>query len=212
MTPTENLSTLATCLSLLSRLRRPDGDLDGWQTFLQRYSPLVRNLARRRGLREDEAAEAVQETLIAVARAMPEFQYDPARCSFKSWLRSIAERKVADQYRRRQRGIRKMEITSDPSDLVSLLDNIPDPASLVQDEAWDREWRECLLRLALERVKTRVSATQFQLYHQHVILGRSPRDVACAFEVSVMSVYLARSRVGAQVRRVVRELEAADVG
>ena len=43
-------------------------------------------MALQSGLSEAEAEDAVQETVIAVARHMPEFRYDPEQCSFKSWL------------------------------------------------------------------------------------------------------------------------------
>ena len=38
--------------------------------------------ARRR---EEEAQDVAQDTLLAVAKSMPDFHYDPARSSFKTW-------------------------------------------------------------------------------------------------------------------------------
>jgi RNA polymerase sigma-70 factor (ECF subfamily) len=87
-TVTEYLPTRA---SLLARLRDV-GDQKSWGEFCGLYGPLLLSLARRAGLSETEAEDAVQETFIAVAGRLPEFRYDPKLCWFKRWLRVIAER------------------------------------------------------------------------------------------------------------------------
>jgi len=69
--------------SLLSRLRQWD-DQESWQDFFSTYSKLIYGVALRAGLAEAEAEDIVQETVISVARQMPNFRYDPAQGSFKS--------------------------------------------------------------------------------------------------------------------------------
>ena len=75
-------------------------DSDSWRTFFDTYWRLIYNVARKSGLSEDQAQEVVQETVIAVARKMPEFRYDPAQGSFKSWLLLICRRRIHDHLRR----------------------------------------------------------------------------------------------------------------
>ena len=206
--PTDRPDTewLPTRQSLLSRLRQHD-DHESWRTFFDRYWKLLYRLALQRGLTEQEAQEAVQETVIAVARTMPAFRYEPARCSFKSWLRHLAEKKIADQFRRRVRGARRLEVQADDPGMAEALENTADPASPALEHLWEREWEQHLIETALERVKQKVSASQFQIFHRHVVLGRPPREVAQTLEVSLMSVYLAKHRVGALVKEAVRQLE-----
>ncbi|MBK8002266.1 MAG: sigma-70 family RNA polymerase sigma factor [Verrucomicrobia bacterium] len=88
--------------SLLSRLRNLD-DTASWHTFFNNYWRLLYNVARKSGLNDDEAQDVVQETVIAVARKMPEFRYDPARGSFKQWLLLITRRRIHDHLRRAYR-------------------------------------------------------------------------------------------------------------
>ena len=71
--------------SLLTRLKSWD-DQESWREFFDTYWNLIYGLALKSGLTEAEAQDAVQETLVAVARKMPGFNYDPAIGSFKSWL------------------------------------------------------------------------------------------------------------------------------
>src|SRR5690349_2833344 len=85
----------ATRLSLLTRLKQCD-DKDGWQRFFDTYAGVIHALAVRSGLSTTEADDALQETLLSVAREMPNFRYDPAKGSFKSWLFKIARRRIVD--------------------------------------------------------------------------------------------------------------------
>src|SRR5436189_3527810 len=86
--------------SLLSRLKNCD-DQESWRDFFDTYGKLLYGLARKSGLSDAEAQDAVQETLMAVAKEMPDFKYDPARGSFKGWLLEITRRRIANQVRRR---------------------------------------------------------------------------------------------------------------
>src|SRR5262245_34334437 len=91
---------LPTRASLLERLKNTD-DHPSWAEFDRTYHGLLVGVARRAGLNEQEANEAVQEILLAVAKKMPEFRYQPGKDSFKGWLLQIARWKVVDQVRRR---------------------------------------------------------------------------------------------------------------
>src|SRR6266404_4758915 len=96
--------SLPTRRSLLSRLRDL-GDSDSWRTFFDTYWRLIYNLARKSGLSDTEAQDVVQETIIAVARKMPGFRYDPAKGSFKQWLLLITRRRIQDHFRRLYRSL-----------------------------------------------------------------------------------------------------------
>jgi len=74
----ENPDSLPTRSSLLSRLRDL-GDSGSWRDFFETYWRLLYNVARKSGLADAEAQDVVQDTVIAVARKMPGFHYDPAR-------------------------------------------------------------------------------------------------------------------------------------
>ena len=69
--------------------RRESGALE---VLYDRHHRLALGLARRM-LGEVEAAEdVVQETFLSVAKSIQEFEYDPARCSFKTWLMTLTSR------------------------------------------------------------------------------------------------------------------------
>src|ERR1051326_4141157 len=87
--------------SLLSRLKNRE-DQESWQDFFDTYWKLVYGVAIKAGLTDQEAQEAVQETVITVARRIPEFKYDPAKCAFKTWLLNLTRWRIIDQIRKRK--------------------------------------------------------------------------------------------------------------
>src|SRR5262245_16292279 len=79
---------LPTRSSLLQRLKGWDNDSD-WREFFETYKRSIHGLAMKCGLTHAEAEEVVQNTMVAVAKQMPEFEYDRRVGSFKGWLFTI---------------------------------------------------------------------------------------------------------------------------
>ena len=79
--------------SLLIRLRQP-GEQDAWRRFVQMYTPLLFRWARRWGLRDQDAADMVQDVCVILMQKLPTFQYDPRR-GFRNWLHTIALNKFS---------------------------------------------------------------------------------------------------------------------
>src|SRR5689334_2560672 len=97
MPPDELIPTRAT---LLARLKDAGADAS-WNESHQLYPDLIFSTARRCGLNEHEAREAVQDTLISVAKKMPGFTYDPGKDSFKGWLLMVTRWRIRDQLAKR---------------------------------------------------------------------------------------------------------------
>ena len=71
--------------SLITRLKNWD-DQESWQRFFDTYWKLIYSVASKAGLSPADSQDIVQETVLAVARQMPGFHYDPSLGSFKAWL------------------------------------------------------------------------------------------------------------------------------
>ena len=67
--------------SLISRLKDWD-DQESWKEFFDTYWKLLYSVALKSGLSDAEAQDVVQDTIVAVAKKMPEFHFDPALGSF----------------------------------------------------------------------------------------------------------------------------------
>src|SRR5436190_24241879 len=135
--------------SLLSRLRNA-GDEASWRLFFETYCRLLYNVARKSGLSDSDAQDVVQETVIAVARKMPEFRYDPAKGSFKNWLLLITRRRIHDYFRRFYRANRAEATATPEANETIPAGDLPPDAEL--QAAWDYEWKQNLFHAALDRV------------------------------------------------------------
>jgi len=190
--------SLRTRQSLLSRLRDLE-DGESWQTFFDLYWRLLYNVARRTGLDDADAQDVVQDAVMAIAREMPQFRYDPARGSFKHWLFRIVRRRVADHFRRLYRQPAQADVTPEslePSAAASL------------SEAWDQEWERSILAAAIAYVRAHANPKHFQVFDYCVLKEWPVAKVSATLGMNAAQVYLARHRVSQAVKRAARRIEA----
>jgi len=90
---------LRTSRTLLSEARC--NDAVAWWRLVSRYSSIIMAWARHAGLQEADAADVLQEVLIAVHRGLRRFQHPLRVQAFRNWLWMITRRKVIDASRRR---------------------------------------------------------------------------------------------------------------
>jgi RNA polymerase sigma-70 factor, ECF subfamily len=177
-----------TSISLLQRLRQP-GDQDAWSRFVHLYTPLLYYWARRAGLAEAEAADLVQEVLLALVQKLPHFAYDPEQ-SFRGWLRTI----TLNKWRERRRRLAL------PVDDVG----ISDVADSGDGDAFEEvEYRMRLVNQALQIMQAEFEPTTWKACWEFVVSGRPAAEVAAELGVSADVVYGAKSRV---LRRLREEL------
>lgn len=193
---------LPTRRSLLSRLKDWD-DQRSWRVFFETYWKLIYRVATKAGLTESEAQDVVQETVIAVAKRMGEFKYDPALGSFKGWLRQIAQCRIVDHYRKRERDPVRRGKGPHSEDIQDL----PDPTSFSLEESWDAEWDKNLVDAAMRRAKEQVSARQYQIFDCYVMKQWPASQVAKDLRVNVSQVYLAKFRVQRAIKKELSKLQ-----
>jgi RNA polymerase sigma-70 factor (ECF subfamily) len=164
-------------------------------------------VAVKAGLTEQEAQDVVQETVITVARRIPEFNYNPAVCSFKTWLLNLTRWRIVDQLRKRPANGAGRRVRPEPGARTATIENIADPAVLNFGAIWDEEWERQLLEAAIQRVKRKVSPEHYQIFHLCVFKEWPVAKVVRELGVSAPRVYLARHRIAAMLKKEVRALE-----
>ncbi|MCX6905026.1 MAG: sigma-70 family RNA polymerase sigma factor [Verrucomicrobia bacterium] len=193
--------------TLLSRLKNWD-DQESWRQFFDTYWRLLHGVALKAGLTEQEAQDAVQETIIAVAKTMPRFQYDPAKCSFKTWLWHLAQKRISDQFRKRPPAAVSARFHAPTAtSRTATIERVADPASVDLAAAWEKEWEQNVFDAAVKRVKTKAGIEQYQIFDFYVLRNWPVKKVASALGISAARVYLAKHRVMGLVKREARLLE-----
>jgi RNA polymerase sigma-70 factor (ECF subfamily) len=188
--------------STRSRVARADLTISDDETRV-----MERLVQDKSGLTEAESQDVVQETMVAVAKRMPSFNYDPALGSFKYWLLQLTRWRVADQFRKRGQIANNSVSADDPESDVTFLDKLEDPASEILDKLWETQWEENLLDVAKTRVKRRVEPRLFQIYDLSVRKEWPPAKVAAALEVPIAQVYLAKHRVADFIMEELKRIE-----
>ena len=202
----KNSNLIPTRQSLISRLKNWE-DQASWQCFFDTYGKLMYAVALQAGLNDSEAQEVVQETVIAVAKNIPDFKYDPAQGSFKGWLLHTTRWRIADQFRKRNHAGNNIDPEENGTRKTAIIDRIPDPAGPDLEAIWDREWTKSLFSAALEKVKREVNPKQYQIFDLYVIKQWPAQKVAETLGISCGNVFLAKHRVSMLVKRKLRELE-----
>lgn len=196
--------------SLLSRIKDWE-DRESWQDFFDTYWRLIYGTARKAGLSDAEAQDIVQETVLSVARKIDGFKYDPAVCSFKTWMLQLTRWRILNQLKRRNAEAARLVPAGTPSsvhtDETDTVERVPDPGGNGFEAIWEAEWEKNLLGAALERVKRRVDPGQFQIFDLYCLEGWPVWKVAQTLGVNLGRVYLAKHRVGRLLKKEVGALQ-----
>ena len=192
---------------MLARLHDWD-DHGSWLEFFDTYWCLIYRVALQAGLTESEAQDAVQDTFVAVAKNVKAFDYEPARCSFKTWLMLITRQRVIWRLRKRLPLQAPLQASKDDTSRTSTVERIPDPTAVNLDAVWEEEWRKNLMTAALDRVKQKVSPRQYQIFDLYVLQNWSVGEIARTLRINAGRIYLAKHRVSAVLTKEVKKLEA----
>ena len=169
--------------SLLLSVRDPQNS-EAWREFFSIYGPAVRAYAARRGVRESDLDDLVQETFLAVSTLIRRFEYDRTRGRFRSWLRSIADRRIA-----KCRSAASTEAKGN-----TLPDEVEDPGADLEGY-WDRQWRELVLERAIGKAREHVEPRTFEAFRRYVLEAEPAGEVAGHLGVSRAYVYVCKTRV-----------------
>lgn len=195
--------------SLIARLENWE-DQRTWDEFYQIYWRLIYSVAIKAGLRQDEAFDCVQETILSIAKQSKKQLYDPAQGSFKTWLMNMTRWRINDQFRKRRKDTAMVVGDWENDRKTAIIDRVEDPAGDVLTRLWNIEWKKNVADAALARVKTMVSPKQYQIFDCYVIKQWDARKVQEKLNVSMAQVYLAKHRVGAVLKRELAKLDDED--
>jgi RNA polymerase sigma-70 factor (ECF subfamily) len=190
---------IPTRMTLIQRLKDWQ-DQSSWQDFFDTYWKLIYGVALKGGLTPSEAEDVVQETIISVAKHMPNFKYDPAIGSFKAWLLNMTRWRITDQLRKRRPEVAYQEFSEDTAVGNGKVDGASAHINPDLDKLWDAEWDKNLFDLAITKARRHLSPKQYQIFDFSVNREWAPKRVAKALNIPVDQVYVARHRVSKAIK------------
>ncbi len=189
------MSIPETSTTLLRQLAS-DSDHARWGEFVARYRPVLEAFMATRFPTLD-ADDIIQETFIAVAKALPDYRYVPGETGhFHNFLTGILHHKALNAVRGdKRRAERVREYAERQSD-----------APVSDDE--QQRWRETVYEIALQQLMADpdIADRNKQIFTRTAIKGEKPEAVAESLAVSRNVVDQTKKRMTDRLRRIVSEL------
>ena len=178
-----------------------DAENARWPEFVSRYRPMMLAFLKARFPMVD-ADDMVQETLIALSKALPHYRYAPDETGrFRSYLTGILCKRALKQCER------------DAKDMARQAEyrNFMAPGRTADTDADQATWRVALLEIATRQLLDdgKISDKSKQIFQRLTVDGQSPESVAAAYGTSRNNVDKVKSRMIAKLREIIRSLEAA---
>ena len=199
----ENRDPNLTRVSLVARVRDPD-DAAAWSEFVDLYGPLVFRFCLSRGLQPADVEDTTQDVLVTIARAIRDFEYDPQKGTFRSWLYRITRNRILYFLRRQQQRRKRESQDIDPEVIDALAAEAEHDGSGDHLDRWELDYRRRMFEWACEQVKPKVAAHTWQAFWKTSVEEKCVEEVAAELSIGAGSVYAARSRIIARLREVVR--------
>jgi RNA polymerase sigma factor (sigma-70 family) len=194
--------------TLLERIRA-DAAEPAWEEFYRYYwEPIVR-YARKMGLSESEAEDVLQETMIALMRILPGFQYNPGKGKFRNFLLTIVHRRALAAFRRAARYPHVSLDAGGEEDGLALGERLEaEPTNSLESED-EHRWQQCLAEKALRAIAEdpKVDERTFRIFRAYALENRPCSEVAREFAEKPNNIYQIRNRLLRRLQQEVAKLE-----
>ena len=183
----------ATSITLLKGLASGT-DNARWAEFFRIYEQPMRSFLQSRFPSVD-ADEAIQETMVALMRRMPNYHYTPdSNGHFHNYLTGILKHKAEDALRREARENGKR-------DRLAEREETSDARSRADMRGESEDWKLAAMNAALEQLLSdeSVNARAREVFRHVALMHEPPAEVAAAFGIS-------RTNVDQIKRRMVQRL------
>jgi RNA polymerase sigma-70 factor (ECF subfamily) len=187
--------------SLILRLKNAE-DVAAWNDFVAIYAPVIFRVACRHGFQVADAENLIQEVLLSISRALPQWLQREDRGSFRAWLRKIARNEAVDMLT--QRATRPLG--KDGLEAERLLAELSDPRRDLSSQ-FDLEYEQAVFQWAAAQVRDSVSETTWQSFWLTRVEGLSVDMAAKQLNMRPGTVYVARGRVMNRIRELVNQFE-----
>jgi RNA polymerase sigma-70 factor (ECF subfamily) len=184
--------TWVTTTALLAQLTA--GEDDAWDRFAERYREPVLHFARRLGIREGEAEDVAQDTLVAFLDAWRKGRYDRDKGRIGSFLFAIASQQVRSFHRKAQRA--RPQGVAD----TAFWRELPDEAGL--RDSWDVSWAKTIFERCLDRARRELEPSSVRAFELTVLDERPVKEVASELGLTANAVYIAKHRVLARIKEL----------
>ena len=189
---------LNTRISLIGRLRDRHDD-GAWNEFAEYYQNYIFAILRRLGVQVSDLEDLSQKVLLTLWEKLPEFDYRPEECRFRTWMNRIIRNKVGHYFEK----IRRYKNDEERVELTRL--NADDMSDAEIYNIYEHEWKIHIAELAWNRLESEFSVSALKCF-EGLSKGLKAGDLAEQLSLKVNSVFVNRQRVQDRFHREIRKL------
>ena len=188
--------------TLLQKIQQSHNE-NSWEEFDGIYRPYVAAVIRKLGVSESLIDDLVQDVMLKIWKALPNFEYRPDHCHFRSWLSRICRNTVINFYNKRSS--RQDRMTE--GDEAALAKLSSDSGANELEDIAEREWRIYVADKAWQNIKDRYQSNAQSIYLLS-LEGRSAADIAKELGVAENTVHIYRKRLQAAMQKEILRLNS----
>jgi RNA polymerase sigma-70 factor (ECF subfamily) len=175
-------------------------DNEAWLRLVSVCEPLLYGWLRYQNLQQADAEDLVQETLATLVLEAPTFQPIGHPDAFRCWLHKV----LINRLRHFRRAQRVRLICRPDSELLDRLATALGDSRSDLTRRWDDDRDGQVAREVMQRIEPEFQPKTWQAFRRVALEGADPKLVATELELSLASVYAAKSRVQRRLRQEVK--------
>lgn len=174
-------------------------DADAWGQFVQLYTPLIRYWCIEKSrLSPDDARDVVQDVLLAVSKAIADFERDQNGGSLRGWLRVITQNRIRNLIRQQQTRPRATGGTTAAA-------RIQDTPDLTLEDDTELE-SSIIMKRAIELLEGEFNESTYRAFWLSAVDGLGNDLIAERLEMTPQAVRQACYRVRRRLRTELSDL------
>ena len=180
----DSLNTRKTLLERVKKLR----DDNSWEDFVLYYKGYIFAVIQGMGMSNQDAEDLSQRVLLKLWKNLPDYEYRPGSCKFRTWLCTVIRSEVYSWLRSQQSQDRRIEKYKNNLDDDSF--SVPEIEKIAENE-----WKDHIGKMAWENIKDSFSQNVIEAFLMFTD-GKTTREIAehLGVEENTVNVYKKRVR------------------
>ena len=199
MSSSSDSITISSTLLTGARTANPNA----WVMIVTRYSPKIMTWMLLAGVDSSDAPDLLQDVWRSVLISLKNFRREKPDDTFRGWLRTIAQRRIADYFESRSQQPRNLPLAQ--------LESLQSQNLLTDEIAANVSERVTLLQKYMQQVESEVKPNTWLVFQMHVIEERSVEEVAAILKIPTYSVYTSKSRVIKRLRELLQDNQSGSL-
>ena len=183
--------------TLIAKMRKSHNE-NSWDEFVYFYRDYILMVAKGMGLDHHDAEDLVQAVLLILWKKLPDFEYEPNKCKFRSWMNNVIRKSVLDFFRKRGRYQRRLEKAGK---LESDQEALPEIYEIAENQ-----WKSHIFKLSWERLKPGFSDKIVGCF-EAFLAGTPIAEICELMDIKENTAYVYRKKVLDHLQREICNLD-----